>query len=140
MVKAQVLIVEDEGIVAEEIRSRLKRMRYATPAVAFSGGEAIGKAEETRPDVVLMDIRLKGDMDGVEAAKQIRTRFDIPVVYVTAYADEDTLQRAKTTEPYGYILKPFEDKDLHTNIEVAIHKHNMEKRLRESEWWLAATL
>jgi PAS domain S-box-containing protein len=136
---ARILVVEDEGIVAEEIRSRLKKLRYEA-AVASSGEEAIKKAEETRPDLVLMDIRLRGDIDGVEAAQEIRARFDIPVVYVTAYTDEATLQRAKTTEPYGYILKPFEDKELRTSIEVALYKHNIERRLRESERWLATTL
>ena len=137
---ARILVVEDEGIVAEEIRSRLKRLRYEVAAVASSGEEAIKKAEETRPDLVLMDIRLRGGMDGVEAAEEIRARFDIPVIYVTAYADEATLRRAKTTEPYGYILKPFEDKELRTSIEVALYKHNIERRLRESERWLATTL
>jgi len=136
---ARILVVEDEGIVAEEIRSRLKKLRYEA-AVASSGEEAIKKAEETRPDLVLMDIRLRGDIDGVEAAQEIRARFDIPVVYVTAYTDEATLQRAKTTEPYGYILKPFEDKELRTSIEVALYKHNIERRLRKSERWLATTL
>jgi len=137
---ARILVVGDEGIVAEEIRSRLKRLRYRVAAVVFSGEEAIKKAEETHPDLVLMDIRLRGDIDGVEAAQEIRARFDIPVVYVTAYADEATLQRAKTTEPYGYILKPFEDKELRTGIEVALYKHNIETRLRQSERWLATTL
>lgn len=137
---ARILVVEDEGIVAEEIRSRLKRLRYAISAVAFSGEEAIRKAEETHPDLVLVDIRLRGGMDGVKTAEEIRVRFDIPVVFVTAYADEATLQRAKTTEPYGYILKPFEDKELRSSIEVALYKHNIERRLKESERWLATTL
>ena len=137
---ARILIVEDEGIVAEEIRSRLKKLRYRVVAVAFSGEEAIKKVGETHPDLVLVDIRLRGGMDGVEAAQEIRARFDIPVVYVTAYADEDTLRRAKMAEPYGYILKPFEDKELRSSIEVALYKHNIERRLKESERWLATTL
>jgi len=137
---ARILIVEDEGIVAEEIRSRLKKLRYGVVAVVFSGEEAIKKAGETHPDLVLVDIRLRGDIDGVEAAQEIRARFDIPVVYVTAYADEDTLRRAKMAEPYGYILKPFEDKELRSSIEVALYKHNIERRLKESERWLATTL
>ena len=87
-----------------------------------------------------MDIKLKGDMDGVQAAAEISERFDVPVVYLTAYADQDTLRRAKITEPYGYILKPFEERELHTAIEMAIYKHGMEKKLKESERWLAATL
>ena len=140
MTNAQILIVEDEIIVAENIRSRLKSLEYAVPAVVSSGEEAIQKAAETRPDLVLMDIKLEGDIDGVEAAEQIRARFDIPVVYLTAYADEDTLQRAKITEPFGYILKPFEVRELQTAIEVALYKHEMERRLKEHERWLATTL
>ena len=133
MTTTQILIVEDEGIVAEEIQSRLKNRGYEVSAVAVSGEEAIQKAGETRPDLVLMDIKLKGDVDGIEAAKEIRSRFDIPVIYLTAYADEDTVQRAKVTEPFGYILKPFEERELHTSIEMALYKHKMERKLRESE-------
>ncbi|MEE8373765.1 MAG: PAS domain S-box protein [Dehalococcoidia bacterium] len=140
MTKAQILIVEDEGIVAEEIRGKLAALRYGVPAIAVSGEEALEKAEELQPDLVLMDIKLKGDMDGVEAAEKIHDRLDIPVVYLTAFANDATLQRAKKTGPFGYIIKPFEDRDLHTSIEMALHKHEMEKRLRESEQWLAATL
>src|SRR5689334_5856250 len=87
-----------------------------------------------------MDIKLEGNVDGIEAAKQIRNRFQIPVVYLTAYTNEETLNRAKLTEPYGYILKPFEARDLATTIEVALYKHQMEKQLREREQWLATTL
>ena len=110
MAEAQVLVVEDDSIIAMDIKSRLQALGYAVSAVVFSGQEAIEKAAETQPDLVLMDIRLRGHMDGVEAAERIHTRFDIPVVYLTAHADESTLQRAKLTEPYGYILKPFEER------------------------------
>ena len=120
MASAQILVVEDEIIVAENIRSRLIDLGYTVPAVASSGEEAIQRAAETQPGLVLMDIKLKGDMDGVEAAEQIRASLDIPVVYLTAYADEDTLRRAKITEPSGYILKPFELRELHIAIEVAL--------------------
>jgi len=140
MTNAQVLIVEDEVIVAESIRTRLLSLGYAVSAIASSGQEAIQKAAETHPDLVLMDIKLEGDMDGVEAAEQIHARFDIPVVYLTAYADDDTLQRAKITEPFGYILKPFEVRELQTAIEMALYKHKMERKLKESERWLATTL
>ena len=140
MANTQILVVEDEGIVAKDIENTLKKLGYAVPAIAFSGEEAIKKAAETLPDLVLMDIVLEGDMDGVEAAEQIRDRFDIPVVYLTAYANDKTLQRAKVTGPYGYILKPFEERELHTGIEIALYKHEMERKLKESEQWLSTTL
>jgi CheY-like chemotaxis protein len=101
MANAKIMVVEDENIVAMEIQSIVESLGYAVSAVASSGEEAIRKAAETRPDLVLMDIKLKGDMDGIETAGQIRARFNIPAVYLTAYADENTLQRAKITEPYG---------------------------------------
>jgi PAS domain S-box-containing protein len=140
MAKAQILVVEDDNIVAMELRDRLQSLGYAVPAVASYGEGAVEKAGETHPDLVLMDIKLKGDMDGTKAAEAIRARFDIPVVYLTAYADESTLQRAKITEPYGYILKPFEERKLHSTIEMALYKHKVERRLKESEQWLATTL
>jgi PAS domain S-box-containing protein len=111
----------------------LKRLGYAVSAAVYSGEEAIREAEERHPDLVLMDIRLKGDMDGVEAAEQIRDCFNIPVVYLTAYADEGTLQRAKVTTPFGYILKPFSEKELNSIIQMALYRHEMDKRLKESE-------
>ncbi|MFQ5964148.1 MAG: ATP-binding protein [Candidatus Scalinduaceae bacterium] len=133
MKNAQILIVEDENIVALDIQNRLKRLGYGVLAVASSGKEAIQKASGTRPDLVLMDIMLKGDMDGVETAKKLQEFLDVPVVYLTAYTDDSTLRRAKVTEPYGYILKPFEERDLHINIEIALYKHEMERKLKESE-------
>jgi len=140
MSRAQVLVVEDEKIVALEIVDRLKNIGYQVPESASTGKEAIQKASEIRPDLVLMDIKLKGEMDGIEAAEQIRSRYGIPVVYLTAYADNDTLQRAKIAEPFGYLLKPFEERELHTNIEMALYRSKMEKRLMESEQWLSTTL
>ncbi len=136
----QILVVEDENIVAKDIEHRLKALGYHVPALASSGEEALKRAQETSPDLVLMDIRLKGAMDGVETAEELRRRFNIPVVYLTAYADAATLQRAKVTEPFGYILKPFEERELYTCIEVALYKHQMERRLKESEQWLVTTL
>ena len=140
MANAKILIAEDESIVALDLENRLESLGYSVAAVAASGEEAIQQAAETRPDMVLMDIRLKGDMDGIEAAQEIRARFDIPVVYLTALADDDTLRQAKITEPLGYVLKPFEDRELYKTIEIALHKHAMERKLRESEQWLATTL
>ncbi len=136
----RILIVEDQNIVAMDIQNRLKSLNYIVTAIASSGAGAIKRAEETSPDLVLMDIMLKGDMDGIGAAQQIRTRFNIPVVYLTAYADSNTLQRAKLTEPFGYILKPFEERELHTTIEMALYRHKMEKQLKEREQWFSTTL
>ena len=133
MKKKQILIVEDERIEAEDIKMSLQRLGYSVSGTAFSGNEAIKKAEEMLPDLVLMDIVLKGEMDGTEAASAISSRLDIPVVYLTAHADKKTLARAKITEPFGYILKPFEDKDLHTTIEMALHNHKIGNMLKESE-------
>lgn len=140
MGKAQILVVEDEGIVAIDIQNQLKSLGYSVPVVVSSGEQALKRAEKSPPDLVLMDIRLKGEMDGIETAKQIRDHLDIPVVYLTAYADDNTLDRAKLTESYGYLIKPFEEKELYITIEMAMFKHNMEKRLKESERWLSTTL
>src|SRR5512145_3127263 len=118
MAEGRILIVEDEHIVAMGIKRMLKNLGYTVTGVASSGDDAISKAESTFPDLVLMDIMLKGDMDGVEAAKEIRERFDVPVVYLTAYSDTNILERAKKTGPFGYIVKPFAEKDLYSNIEI----------------------
>src|SRR5512140_1293632 len=135
-----ILVVEDENIVAKDIMTRLKNLGYGVVGSAASGEDALRLALDTRPDLVLMDIMLKGDMDGIEAAHHILDRLDIPVVYLTAYADEKTLQRAKVTEAFGYLLKPFEERELHITIEMALFKHQMERKLRESEQWLSAIL
>jgi len=129
----KLLVVEDEGIVAKDIQIRLRNLGYEVAAVASSGEGAIQKAADTHPDLVLMDITLKGEMDGIEAAEEIISRYDIPVVYLTAHTDEKTLQRAKITEPLGYILKPFGEKDLYGTIEISLHRHKMGKKLKESE-------
>ncbi len=133
MAKAQIMIVEDESIVAKDLQNMLERIGYDVPAVVASGEAAMEKATGTHLDLVLMDIMLRGEMDGVEAAEQLRTRYHVPVIYLTAYADNDTLQRAKITEPYGYITKPFEERELHVGIEMSLYKHKMERELRESE-------
>lgn len=132
---AKILVVEDERITAEDIKSGLEFAGYTVPAIVSSGEDAIEKAGELKPDLVLMDIKLKGEMDGIEAAGQIRVRYDIPVIYLTAYSDESTVQRAKVTEPSGYILKertglikkPFEESELHTAIEITLYRHKIEK-------------
>ncbi|MCK5231069.1 MAG: response regulator [Desulfobulbaceae bacterium] len=140
MTEMRILVVEDEGIIAADIQSSLKNLGYHVSGVASSGEEAIRKAEEDRPDLVLMDIVIKGEMDGIETAGQLRSRFNIPVIYLTAYTDKETLERAKVTEPYGYIVKPFEDRELHTAVEMALYKSRMENKLREREEWLSTIL
>lgn len=132
MKSTRILVVEDEAIVAMVIKKRLMNLGYSVSGVAATGKDAITKVEGTFPDLVLMDIMLKGDMDGIEAADEIRKRFSIPVVYLTAHSDENTLERAKQTEPYGYILKPFTERDLSSNIEIAIHKNLKEKQKESS--------
>ena len=129
----QILVVEDERIVADDIKMSLQRLGYLVSGMTSSGEEAVKKAEEIHPDLVLMDIVLEGKMDGVESASIIRYRFDIPVVYLTAYSDKKTLERAKVTEPFGYILKPFKDRDLYTTIEMALYTHKMGNMLKESD-------
>jgi two-component system cell cycle sensor histidine kinase/response regulator CckA len=131
--KIKIMIVEDELIVAKNIENHLRKMGYEVISLVDSGEEAIARAAETKLDLVLMDIKLPGDIDGVEAARQIYDRFQVPVVYLTAYADDETLQRAKVTAPFGYVIKPFEPKKLHTTIEIALYKNNMERKLKESE-------
>lgn len=140
MVKAKILIVEDESIVALNVQNRLEELGYVVIANIASGEAAIQAVPETQPDIVLMDIKLKGKVDGIEAAARIRRNFQIPVVYLTAYTDDETLNRAKLTEPFGYILKPFETRDLCTIIEVALYKHQIEQQMREREQWLTTTL
>ena len=128
----KILVVEDEVIVAEDIGFRLKKLGYIVTATVASGEEAIEKVAENRPDLVLMDIVLKGDMDGVTAAEKIRNRVDIPIVFLTAYADDQTLQRAKLTNPFGYIIKPFQQNDLRVAIEIALHRHEIETKMQET--------
>ncbi|MBI4303369.1 MAG: PAS domain S-box protein [Chloroflexi bacterium] len=130
---AKVLIVEDEAIEALDIQQRLTGLGYQVPEIASSGEEGVYKAGKICPDVVLMDIMLPGGIDGIEAAEQIRSRFDIPVIFLTAYGDQSTLERAKITEPYGYIIKPFQERELHIAIDIALYKHRMEKKLKKSE-------
>jgi PAS domain S-box-containing protein len=140
MSNTQILVVEDESIVAKGIQNDLRSMGYDVPVIAASGAEAIEKVAETYPDLVLMDIVLKGDMDGIETSRKVRDQFDIPVVYLSAYEDDETLKRARLTEPFGYLLKPYEERELHTTIEMALYKHRIERRLKETDQWLSATL
>ena len=138
--KVSILLAEDEGIVARDIANTLKNRGYEVISIVSSGDEAVKRSLEFLPDLVLMDIGLKGDTDGIHAAMEIKNKMHIPVIYLTAYSDDATLQRAKVTEPFGYILKPFEERELYTSIEMALYKHQMEKKLRDSEEWLSTIL
>jgi PAS domain S-box-containing protein len=133
MPKADILIVEDEAVVAADLAGKLERAGYRSVGIAADGVDAIKTAKAMAPDLVLMDIRLSGNTDGIDTAEQIRAFRNVPIVYLTAHSDADTLRRAATTEPFGYILKPFDERDLTTQIEIALYKHQAERRLRESE-------
>ncbi len=140
MDKTRILIVEDESIVAHDIENMVRNIGYEVCGVVTSGEEAIEVAAATAPDLILMDIVLKGEVDGVEAAEKIRELHNIPVIYLTAHTDDNTLRRAKLTAPIGYSLKPIEQKELLTIIEMALYKHQMELKLREREGWLTTIL
>jgi two-component system cell cycle sensor histidine kinase/response regulator CckA len=133
MTKAKILIVEDESIIASVIAAALKKFAYEVIDILNTGEAAAAVALQKKPDLILMDIRLLGAMDGISAAEQIQQHLDIPIIYLTAYADEPTLERAKKTRPYGYIPKPFQEIELKTTIEMALYKHGFEVQLKESE-------
>jgi two-component system response regulator LytT len=136
MSKTNILVVEDESIVAKDIQHSLKKLGYIVVGICSTGEDAIKVTEEVKPDLILMDIMLKGDMSGIDAATHIREKYNIPVIYLTAYADESTLSKAKVSEPYGYIIKPFKEIDLHTSIEMAIYKHGKETNVRKERDFL----
>ncbi len=140
MADTRILVVEDEKIVAADLQQRLRSFGYVVVGIASTGQAAIQATHELCPELILMDITLKGDMDGIQTAETIRKDQDIPVVYVTAHADSKTLERAKITSPFGYILKPFEERDLYTTIEMAVYKHATDRRLQQSERLLSTTL
>jgi len=140
MTAKTILVVEDEAVVAMELRSALEQMGYKVAPIARSSEDAIRFARELTPDLVLMDIRLTGSSDGIQAADVIRERYDIPVVYLTAHADDKTLQRAKLTEPFGYLVKPFSEPVLRTTIEVSLHKHLADMKSRSMAKSVSTTL
>ena len=127
----RILIVDDEVLIARDIKNQLEALGYEAIGHATRGEEAIVLAAKLRPDLVLMDIQLGGAMDGIAAAQAIRTQLALPVVFLTAFAADDILERAKLTEPFGYVLKPFEDRDLATQIELALHKHQTDREQRQ---------
>jgi CheY-like chemotaxis protein len=129
--KARILVVEDEAIVAMDIKMRLLKLGYEVSRIVSTGENAVNVAAELKPDLVLMDISLKGEMLGTEAAQKIHAALDIPIIFLTAYADDKTLDGAKMAEPFGYIIKPFEDTDLRVTIEIAIYKARAEKERKE---------
>lgn len=129
MGKSRILVVDDERVVSLDIQAALKRLGYAVAGAAVTGEQSVDLAGKMRPDLVLMDVKLQGEMDGIEAAERISKLFGIPVIFLTAYSDEDTLDRAKMSGPFGFLLKPFEERDLHSAIEVALYKHKMEQDL-----------
>ena len=130
--KENILVVEDERIIACDIKDCLERFGYNVPAMTAYGEKAIETAEQLNPDLILMDIMLRGDKNGIEAAEEIFMRFNIPIIFLTAYSDDNTLGKAKTTQPFGYVLKPFEEKQLITTIEIALNKHRTEVVMREA--------
>ena len=138
--KKKILIVEDEGLIASGVQRQLERMGYSAPLIAQSGEEAIRCARSTPFDLVLMDIRIQGNMDGIATAEALKAEFETPVVYMTAHSDQETIQRAKLTEPFGFVVKPVGDATLRSAVQIALYKSEIERRLRHSEAWLSATL
>ncbi|MBF0541338.1 MAG: diguanylate cyclase [Nitrospirae bacterium] len=135
----KIMIVEDEGITAHYIQTILIRLGYTILSVENSGEMALKTLNDNKPDLVLMDIKLSGDIDGIETAVEIRSKFDIPVVFLTAHSDGPMIERAKFSQPYGYVLKPFDEKDLHCNIELALNKHKIEKEIKRLAYHDALT-
>lgn len=131
MSKIKVLVVEDETIISKDIQQSLKSLGYGIAGSSATGKKAIELANLHQPDIVLMDIMLKGDMNGIEAAEIIKREQHIPVVFLTAYVDDATLEKAKVSQPYGYIVKPFKEVDLRTTIEIALYKHGKEKEVEK---------
>lgn len=140
MEKIRILIVEDESLVARDIENMARSLGYEVSGIATTGDQAVEQASRSRPDIILMDVIIKGSLDGIAAAEKIWESHHIPVIYVTAYADELTVKRATTTEHFGYILKPFDERELKIAIEMGFYKSRMGMKLREREEWLSALL
>jgi two-component system response regulator HydG len=138
LAQRSILIVEDEGVVAKDVENRLVAQGYEIAGWVVSGEDALIEVESSAPDLVLMDIYLKGALNGIEAAERIRRQYDVPVVFVTAYADDETLSRAKIAGPFGYLVKPFSERDLHSTIEIALYKHELDRTVRDQQAFLSA--
>jgi PAS domain S-box-containing protein len=138
--KAAILIVEDSFIVAYHLQTTLESEGYRVLGTEDSGEKALAFLEKKRPDLILMDIMLNGELDGIETARVVKAKYNLPVIYITALTDKDTIQRAKITEPFGYLTKPFEDREIFTVIEMALYKHEIESKLRQSEEQYFSTL
>lgn len=137
---ARILVVEDESIVAFNLQQRLEQLGYDVPAIAVSGQESLDLIDETRPDLVLMDIHIQGDMDGIDVASRLRETHAVPVIYLTAYSEDSTLERARQTGPYGYLLKPFSERELHATIQMAFERHRLETELQRHQRLLQQAL
>ena len=133
MKSIRILVAEDEPIIGLDIQNTLQNLGYDVPEVVSSGEDAVKKSEELKPDIILMDIVLSGKIDGIDAVKQITEKQDIPIIYLTAHTEKITFDLARETNPYGYLVKPLGKSDLYTAIETALHRHEMERKLRESE-------
>ena len=133
MSQLSVLIVEDEAILAAHLASKVKLLGYRVTGPVSTGEEALTLAQAERPDIALLDIKLDGHMDGIQTAPRLKQWRDIPVIFLTAHSDQETLKRASAVGPFGYILKPFEERDLATQLEVTLYKHQAEASLRQSE-------
>jgi two-component system, response regulator PdtaR len=138
--QTRILVVEDEGLLAADIQMRLEKLGYSVPATAGSGMEALQCARSLPFDLVLMDIRLKGDMDGIAAAQTLRTELQMPVLYMTAHSDPATVHRAMVTEPLGYLLKPIGDTDLRNAVQSALYHQEVKRRLGPGEAGFSAPL
>lgn len=137
---SRILVVEDESIVAFNLQQRLAQLGYDVPAIAVSGEECMEMFSQTQPDLVLMDIHIEGDMDGIETATRLNQDTSVPVIYLTAYSEDSTLERARKTRPYGYLIKPFSERELHATIQMALERHAVEEALEENRRLLQQAL
>jgi len=129
----RIMVVDDEAVIVLRLQQRLTSMGFDVTGVAYSGEEAVETARDLRPDLILMDIMIPGKLDGIAAAKIVKAELDIPVVFLTAHSEDKIIERAKQAEPYGYILKPFQDREIKATVEIALYKKDMEQRLKESK-------
>src|SRR5580704_5055238 len=128
-----IIVVEDERIVALHLKQQLSKLGYNVAAVVASSNEALHKISEVRPDLVLMDIHIEGDIDGIETTMRIPAEYRIPVIYLSAYSEEATLERARSSKPYGFLVKPFSERELHVSIEMALERSRLDSALQSSE-------